>query len=226
MRYRINLTEKQLGHILYALNEVYKESQRSDNPDELFSDLSDILVDQAEDQELQEKYPDAIIRRAWAMPSKHTFKIKPIRSLLDEYIDEKNKLWIDPFAGFNSPVTNTNDLNPKAPTLCHMQALDFIKRYDRIKGIIFDPPYSPRQISECYKSAGLNVTQETTQNAKLYSEVKNEATKRMMSGSIAISCGWNSGGFGKERGFQMIEILIVSHGAAHNDTIVVVELKK
>ena len=44
-------------------------------------------------------------------------------------------------------------------------------------------------------------------------------------GGIVISCGWNSGGIGKKYGFEILEILLVPHGGAHNDTIVTVERK-
>ena len=40
-----------------------------------------------------------------------------------------------------------------------------------------------------------------------------------------ISFGWNSIGFGKNRGFEIIEILLVAHGGTKNDTIVTVERK-
>jgi hypothetical protein len=41
--------------------------------------------------------------------------------------------------------------------------------------------------------------------------------------AVVISCGWNSAGMGSNRGFDVQEILMVCHGGAHNDTIVVVE---
>lgn len=43
--------------------------------------------------------------------------------------------------------------------------------------------------------------------------------------SIEISFGWNSGGIGKQYDFEIIEIMLVAHGGAHNDTIVTVERK-
>ena len=46
-----------------------------------------------------------------------------------------------------------------------------------------------------------------------------------MNGGIVISCGWNTQGMGKQNGFEIIEILLVCHGGAHNDTIVTVERK-
>jgi hypothetical protein len=92
--------------------------------------------------------------------------------------------------------------------------------------VLFDPPYSPRQISECYKSVGLKVGMAETQNAALYKRVKDGLDALCKPGSLAVCCGWNSGGFGKTRNWEMIELLLVAHGGAHNDTIVTVECKR
>lgn len=43
--------------------------------------------------------------------------------------------------------------------------------------------------------------------------------------AVERTAEWNSGGFGKNLGFEMIEILLVPHGGHHNDTIVTVERK-
>lgn len=67
------------------------------------------------------------ITRQWAMPSKDTFTIPPIRELLKRYCGN-GKGWIDPFAGDNSPAEITNDLNPDKPTTYHLHALDFAKQ--------------------------------------------------------------------------------------------------
>jgi hypothetical protein len=37
--------------------------------------------------------------------------------------------------------------------------------------------------------------------------------------------GWNSSGVGTKRGMELIEVLLVSHGGSHNDTICTVERK-
>jgi hypothetical protein len=222
MKYKISLTKKQLSFVLESL---YRNMNEQSSFSKDFEDILDLITEEASEQDISSRFPEADIIRAWAMPNKYTFKIEPIKKLLKGYVSQ-NEIWIDPFAGFNSPAKHTNDLNPKAPTTSHCQALEFVRQFDKIDGILFDPPYSPRQIVECYKSLGLSVSQETTQNAKLYKEVKDEAASRMRSGSIAISFGWNSVGFGKQRGFFPVEILIVYHGAAHNDTIVVVEEKE
>lgn len=163
------------------------------------------------------------ISRAWAMPSKHTFKIKPIKELLSRYLKEEFRS-IDPFAGFNSPAAVKNDLNPLAPVEYHLEAVEFVNLFadDSIGAVLFDPPYSPRQISECYKGLGMKTHMELTQSS-FYSKVKDAATSKIKQGGYVICCGWNSGGFGKTRGFELVEILMVAHGGAHNDTIVTVE---
>jgi len=168
-----------------------------------------------------------IITRAWAMPNHNTFSIKPIEILIDKYINE-NK-WLDPFSR-NSPFKNktiTNDLNTEFEADYHLEALDFLKQFDdnSIDGVLFDPPYSPRQISECYKNVGRKVHMEDTQSS-FYTERKKEVARIVKSKGIVISFGWNSGGIGKTLGFELQEILLVAHGGAHNDTICTVEIKK
>jgi hypothetical protein len=162
--------------------------------------------------------------RIWAMPSKWTFTIKPIKNLLQRYVSD-GRNWVDPFAGENSPAEITNDLNPDRPTKFHLEAKEFCKQLpDSLSGVLFDPPYSPRQISECYKGIGREVFMTDTQTS-FYSDVKNLLAPKVKTGGIVICCGWNSMGFGINRGFEMIEILLVPHGGAKNDTIVTVERK-
>lgn len=173
----------------------------------------------------QETKVKMIITRKKAPPSRHTFKIKPIRDLLNKYVGN-GEGWIDPFAGENSPAEFTNDLNPNKPTKYHEKSVDFCKMIEgEFKGVLFDPPYSPRQIKDCYQGVGLSVSQKETQNCVLYSETKKAIYNKIEPGGLAISFGWNSSGFGKSLGFEIIEILMVNHSAAHNDTIVVVERK-
>ena len=83
-----------------------------------------------------------------------------------------------------------------------MDALDFLKMFpdSSLDGVLYDPPYSNRQVLECYKGVGLPVDSKTTY-------------------------GWNSGGIGKKYGFEITRILLVPHGGHHNDTIVTVERK-
>ena len=165
------------------------------------------------------------ITRVWAMPSFSTFTIKPIAELLKRY--NVGKGWIDPFAGWHSPAEITNDINEKAPTKYHWEANEFLEVYASkiwYEGALFDPPYSNRQISEHYREAGKVVTARDT-GADFYSRVKDPLAGMIKRGGYIISFGWNSSGMGKNRGYEIIEILLVAHGGAHNDTIVTVEKK-
>jgi len=49
------------------------------------------------------------INRVWAMPNRWTFTIKPIKELLQRYVNVG--YWCDPFAGENSPAQIQNDLS-------------------------------------------------------------------------------------------------------------------
>lgn len=104
--------------------------------------------------------------RIWAMSNKNTFDILPIKKLISEEVNLKD-FWIDPFANKNKIATVTNDLNLEYYTDFHLDALDFLKSFSDISvdGILYDPPYSPRQVSECYKNVGYNVTNDTTKSS-------------------------------------------------------------
>jgi len=158
------------------------------------------------------------------MPNRNTLKIKPIAELVkDEFTDG---LWIDPFCGNNSPAHIKNDINPNIVADYHIDAIDFLKQFEgnSIDGVILDPPYSVRQVSECYKRFGFEVTQETTR-ADWYTNLKREIARITKRGGKVISFGWNSGGIGKKFNFDIKKILLVPHGGVHNDTIVTVEIK-
>ena len=164
--------------------------------------------------------------RCWSMPNRNTFDIPPIKSLLIEEVDLSKK-WLDPFANKNKIASITNDLNPDYDTDYHLDALEFLKLFNdsSIDGVLYDPPYSVRQVSECYKGVGLTVTQEMTRST-FWSNQKKEISRILKPGGKVISFGWNSGGIGQKLGFEITRILLVPHGGAHNDTIVTVEVKQ
>ena len=165
-----------------------------------------------------------LIERKWAMPSAWTFTIKPIRELLEEEMTQG--LWVDPFAGKFSPAAVRNDLNPHYGAEYHLDALDFLAKFanEGVDGILFDPPYSPRQVRECYDgiSGNLHWDGKTT----FWSRVKDECARILRPGGKALCFGWNSMGFGKNRGFKMLRVLLVPHGGNRNDTICTVEIKR
>lgn len=162
-----------------------------------------------------------ILNRVWEMPNKNTFSIKAIKQIIDKY---SYGIIIDPFANQNRIASITNDLDTQYDTDYHMDATEFLKMFDdnSVDTVLYDPPYSPRQVSECYKRLGMAVNKKTTQSS--YWRKHREQIERIVRpGGIVISCGWNSTGIGIKYGFEKIEILLVAHGSQHNDTIVVVE---
>lgn len=164
------------------------------------------------------------INRKWCMPNKNTFDIKPIKEIIDKYMVDG--VIIDPFANKNKIATITNDLDEQYDTDYHMDATDFLKMFEdnSVDMVLYDPPYSPRQVSECYKNLGKTVNMKTTQ-ASYWSNQKKEIGRILKPNGIVITCGWNSGGIGKKYGMEIQEILLVPHGGWHNDTIVTVEKK-
>ena len=168
-----------------------------------------------------------IINRIWAMPNSETFTIKPIKELITRTINDG--VWIDPFVRnsiFKDRCKFTNDLNQEIQATHNLEALDFLKTLDTasIDGVLFDPPYSFRQIQECYNGIGRKVFQSDTQGS-FYKNKKDEIARILKQDGLCISFGWNSMGIGKNRGFEMVEILLVPHGGSKNDTIVTVERK-
>ncbi len=164
------------------------------------------------------------IERVWAMPNKATFSIKPIGELV--IAEMCNGVWIDPFSGGAQLATLTNDLNPEVVADFHMDALEWLQSFGRqqVQGVLYDPPYSVRQVAECYKNVGLPVTQETTRSS-WYTNIKREIARIIEPGGKCISCGWHSNGIGADLGFEKTRILLVAHGGCHNDTIVTVDKK-
>lgn len=192
------------------------------------------------------KSDDFTFRRCFEMPNSNTFQLKCVKELLSRHIDisqmrryrsdktlsDGKLVVIDPFSRLSYWSTWTNDLNPRLDTDFHMESREFLKYILSIYGenfcdiALLDAPYSPRQISECYKNIGRKVTQTDTQIATLVKECKDLLDKLLKTGGKAICFGWNTMGFGKTRGYKMIEILDITHGGMHNDSLCTVEIKK
>ena len=159
------------------------------------------------------------------MPTANTFSCLPIGSFVHKYL---RGVSVDPFARNSTLATHTNDLNPNTEAHYHMDAEAFLillaSKGVKADCIILDPPYSPRQISECYAEAGLKAGMKDTQNAVLYKRVRIAARLLATPDTTFLSFGWNSTGMGKE--FDYLEIKLVAHGGAHNDTICVAQKLK
>tara|TARA_R100000664_G_scaffold5382_1_gene10261 strand:+ start:402 stop:860 length:459 start_codon:yes stop_codon:yes gene_type:complete len=145
-----------------------------------------------------------IIKYAKSKPNKETFQIPPIKKLMRKYV---GLAYLDVF-----------------PYPFDMDALAMLKTFENnsIQHLVLDPPYSERQLKESYKVKGGFSIQG---KPKYWADIKNEVMRVCKVGGIVITMGWNSVGMGASRNFQKKEILLVCHGAQHNDTIVTVERK-
>ena len=162
--------------------------------------------------------------RAFCFPSSQTFTIKPIREFVERNIKGCNVI-VDPFANSAKYGTVLNDLNPEFDTHYHLDALDFLKIFEdkSVDCVLYDPPYSSRQVVEMYKGVGRKITQETTQ-ASWRARHLDEIQRILRPGGKALCFGWNSNGVGKKRGFVLQEILLVAHGGSKYDTICTLEV--
>ena len=143
--------------------------------------------------------------RVWAMPNKRTFQILPISGLIAA---ELGPNYVDPF-----------------PYPYQKDALEYLKniKNESVMSLVFDPPYSLRQLKELYNSKGIALSQRETQY--YWSDLRKEISRIIKPGGKVISFGWNSIGIGKKLGFEITKILLVCHGGHHNDTICTVEKK-
>ena len=166
-----------------------------------------------------------LFSRVWEMPNSNTFKIKCINKLIHKYLKD-GMISIDPFANTSKLAKITNDLNPEYKTDYNLDAVDFLKQFENnsVDFVFYDPPYSLRQVSECYKNVGVEVTMETTQSSWRTKHI-NEISRILKPNGIVMCFGWNSSGVGKKRDTELIEILMVAHGGSPNDTICTVEKK-
>lgn len=164
--------------------------------------------------------------RVWAMPNSETFSVLPIGLMVRRYL-LNSKVSCDPFARNCRWATHTNDLNPNTEAKHHMDAEEFLKMLAD-KGVvadlvICDPPYSPRQVKECYESIGLPMKQTDALLGMIRKRLKAQINRLVPVGGIVLHFGWNTVGMGK--GWAQEEIMLVCHGSDHNDTICMAERK-
>ena len=165
------------------------------------------------------------MNRVWAMPNKWTFKIKPVAELLNRY--NVGEGWADPFCGTSQLCEFRNDLNrDNTVAITHLDCEEFAEKIvpQNIMGIVFDPPYSLHNVMQFYRSVGKEHLMRKNPTGA-YPKTRDILASKICKDGISISFGYNSVGLGKKRGFEIIEILLISHGRNRNDTIVTVERK-
>lgn len=167
-----------------------------------------------------------MIHRSWCMPNSETFLMPPVEALLARVLNGCAVI-VDPFARNSQWGTHRNDLNPETAAHFHMEAREFLALMESngivADAVLFDPPYSPRQIAECYQQVGRGTGMTDTQSAVLYRDCRKIIDRILKPGGITISFGWNSTGMGKQ--YETLETHLLCHGGAHNDTIIVVQQK-
>jgi tRNA1(Val) A37 N6-methylase TrmN6 len=159
------------------------------------------------------------------MPNAETFTIPAIGSFVQRYL-VGSKVSIDPFARNKRWATYTNDLNPETEAEYHMECEDFLKmlvnRNVEADLVIMDPPYSPRQIKECYDNIGIKMEQMEAMRGATLSRRRALINQLVSPGGVVLTFGWNTNGMGKH-GWKIEEIMLVAHGSDHNDTICMAE---
>lgn len=163
------------------------------------------------------------ITRVWEMPNKYTFKMQNVARLLKEVLPTTGPKWADPFCGIYSPAAIRNDADLERPAEFHLDGLDFLKQFpdSSLDGVLFDPPYSVEQALRIYKPKHNG----TAGRAEYWARCKDQITRIVRVGGRVVCFGWDSTGIGKTRGFTLEQVLLICHGACHNDTIVTVEVK-
>ena len=139
------------------------------------------------------------------MPSHQTFTIKPFKELIE---NELGSEYIDPF-----------------PYPFKQDAIEYLKTIEDSSEncLVFDPPYSQRQLREMYDNNGLSL--DNPMNNSYWANCRKEISRIIKKNGKVISFGWNSNGIGKKYGFEITKIVLVAHGSQHNDTIATVEMK-
>ena len=170
----------------------------------------------------------------WAMPNKQTFSIKPIRKFIDNW--NPGGVSYDPFCGDSTIATYRNDIK-----ISGIDSLDWLKKQPSRSGdlLLHDPPYTPRQLKECYNSLGLSLHDT---RASYWSQLRDEIQRIVKPGGIVLSFGYGASHVGKTRGFEItdgmivlpcdksgdceiVDGLMVLHGGNHNATICIAEVK-
>lgn len=174
---------------------------------------------------------EIILGRKGAQPNKHTFTIPPIKAFVEHYMGEWGRnqhVWLDPFSGGNTLVSwhTSNDLDPRVEAKYCEDALDFLKRWETetVHGVILDPPYSLRQLKECYNSIGIEkLTQKESQLFGGGFIYRDEIFRVLKNRGILLRFGWDSNAISKH--FEVFHVLLVNHGGGHHDTICTAQRK-
>jgi hypothetical protein len=147
-------------------------------------------------------------------PKKYTFEMPAVKRLTEIWCIGKT---LNLFAGITKLNVDEvrNDIDPNAPAEYHLDALEFVNRWDgeKFDTIVFDPPYNLRKAREKY---GKRYVGSLT-------KIKQDLPKILKLGGRVISFGYDSVGMSRRRGFKKVAVALVCHSGDHNDTIILLE---
>ena len=150
--------------------------------------------------------------------NRYTFSNKRIKKWVEDHCE---RLTLNLFAGKTklnlSEVRVDSNLDMLANY--HMDALQFLREYNyktRFSTVLLDPPYAYRKSMEMYEGHVMSP----------FKQLKDEIPKVLVPGGIVITFGYHSVSMGASRGFEVEEILLISHGGAIHDTIATIERLK
>jgi hypothetical protein len=166
-------------------------------------------------------FPD--FKVTWAMPNKYTFQIPQCYNFISKHIMiqsenfGKHPIIIDPFCGTSKIANIRNDMRESG-----VDSLVWLKRLDPhvFDVVLFDPPYTPRQLKECYDDIGMALHDTT---AGYWGKLKDEIVRITAPEGIILSFGYGASQVGMKRGFKIYDGLVILHGGNHNATICMAE---
>jgi hypothetical protein len=145
---------------------------------------------------------------------RYTFSVVPIRNWVEKVCEGRV---LNLFAG--QTLLNVyelrNDLHTEMPAHYHLDALELLRGWtgEKFNTILLDPPYAFRKSMELYKGHVCSP----------FRQLKDEIPHCLAQSGIVITFGYHSVVMGKNRGFDLERIALLSHGGAIHDTIASVE---
>lgn len=168
--------------------------------------------------------------REWAIPSADTFTVRPIHDIFLRWRQTlpQEAVIVDPFARNCRLGTITNDMDTNCATTYHLDALTFLQGLQSglADMVLLDPPYSYRQVKECYNGIGIEHFDPRQTRSDYWADIDRECARVLKGGGVCIKCGWNTAGLGRKWSMEMKEVLIVNHDGHRNDTLITVEVKE
>lgn len=167
--------------------------------------------------------------REFAWPSKDTFSIPVLYDFVKRY-HKHSAVSLDPFARNFTLATYRNDLNPNTLAEYHLDVFDFLKlMLDKLGErsvdlIIFDPPFSPRQLKESYEEAGKGFKTTDAWRTCGWRDEKALCNMLLKQNGVFLDFGWDNGGI-MFSGYEILEVGIVVHGGGSNATLCMAQRK-